>query len=396
MTQDPLIPSAAAAMTLALDLGRASGPTVAVKECLAIAGLPTRSGCAAFEHAPPAEVNADAVQALLDAGCHITGRANMHELAFGMTGANAHTGTPENPGWPDRIPGGSSSGSAALVAAGTVDFAVGTDTGGSIRQPAACCGIYGFKPTFGRISRAGALPVGSSLDCIGPFARSAEMITRAMAALDPTFTPEPCGGAPTLAVVRPDAAPEILAVFDAATTALGLTGTEDLPGLDEAFDAGMIVINAEIATEFGALAASDATLGADVRGRILKARATTATQLAEAEVVRAHFTAATDALLAGCDAIIMPTLPLVPPTWAEAQNPMNILPLTRFVRPFNLSGHPALTIPVLTDSGLPAGLQIVGAKGADARLCAIAEWIAAQLADSGLLAPTAPSEKETA
>ncbi len=135
------------------------------------------------------KIHADVVANLLSAGCRIVGKTKMHELAYGMTGINAFEGTPINPRYPDRIPGGSSSGSAAAVAAGLVDFAIGTDTGGSIRQPAICCGVIGFKPTFGRVSRKGALPAQSSLDCIGPFARNLSMIERAMSAIDPTFQP---------------------------------------------------------------------------------------------------------------------------------------------------------------------------------------------------------------
>jgi hypothetical protein len=141
----------------AMSLG-GDGLRVAVKDSLDIAGYPTRGGSAALADAPPAARHADVVQAVLDAGCRIIGKANMHELAYGVTGVNRWTGTPANPLHPGHIPGGSSSGSAAAVAAGLCDFALGTDTGGSIRTPAACCGVFGLKPTFGRVSRQGAWP----------------------------------------------------------------------------------------------------------------------------------------------------------------------------------------------------------------------------------------------
>ncbi|KAA2313997.1 amidase [Pseudooceanicola sediminis] len=367
-------------MTVSLDLGTSGGPRVAVKECLAIEGLPTRAGSAALADAPPALAHAQVVQTLLDTGCQIVGRANMHELAYGMTGANAHTGTPQNPRWPDRIPGGSSSGSAVLVAQGAVDFAVGTDTGGSIRQPAGCCGVFGLKPTFGRISRAGATPVASTLDSIGPFAATAPMLTRAMSLMDPTFQAESLASPPSLALLRPEAASDITASFDAATKLLhDATLTEaTLPSLDAAYHASMTIIGHEIAAEFGALAASNATLGADVRARILNGTRITARQLADAEAVRTRFTAEIDALLDTHDAILLPLLARTPPTWAVAADPAAVLPMTRFIRQFNMSGHPALALPTLTADGLPAGLQLIGAKGADARLCAIAEWIAAR------------------
>ncbi|MBN3843099.1 amidase family protein, partial [Burkholderia sp. Ac-20349] len=124
------------------------GPTIAIKDTIDIAGHPTRAASRALADAPPAEQHADVVRLLLDAGWQIAGKANMHELAFGMTGINDYTGTPVNPQDATRIPGGSSSGSASLVGLGTVDAALGTDTGGSIRGPAACCGVAGLKKGY--------------------------------------------------------------------------------------------------------------------------------------------------------------------------------------------------------------------------------------------------------
>ena len=138
-----------------LDIGGA-GPTVAVKDTIDIAGFPTRAGSRALDDAAPAAANAEVVQRLLDRAYHIVGKTNMHELAFGTTGINLWTGTPLNYHFPAYVPGGSSSGSAAAVAAGQAQLALGTDTGGSIRIPAACCGVFGLKPSFGRVSRQGA------------------------------------------------------------------------------------------------------------------------------------------------------------------------------------------------------------------------------------------------
>lgn len=153
-------------LILPLDQG-GDGPRVAVKDVIDIAGTPTRAGSRALADRPAAATHARAVQHLLDAGCRIVGKANMHELAFGMTGVNDWTGTPVNPRYPNLVPGGSSSGSATAVAAGLWDWALGTDTGSSIRAPAACCGVVGLKPTFGRLSRHGLTPENSSLDCVG-------------------------------------------------------------------------------------------------------------------------------------------------------------------------------------------------------------------------------------
>ena len=168
----------------------ANGLRVGIKDCIDIAGYPTRAGSAALANATRATRHATVVQSLLDGGCRLVGKTTLHELAYGVTGINPWSGTPLNPRFPDRVPGGSSSGSAVAVAAERVDFALGTDTGGSIRLPAACCGVYGLKPTYGRLSRVGVQPPTSSLDCVGPLARDLDMLERAMALLDPTFTAE--------------------------------------------------------------------------------------------------------------------------------------------------------------------------------------------------------------
>lgn len=350
-------------------------PRVAVKDCLDVAGHPTRCGSAAFAGAAPAQVHAAVVERLVQAGCRIIGKTRMHELAYGMTGVNAAMGTPVNPRWPDRIPGGSSSGSAVAVAAGEVDFAIGTDTGGSVRQPAICCGVIGFKPTFGRINRRGAHPAQSSLDCIGPFARSMPMIERAMQAMDPSFVPETLSRAPKLARLRTRFDRD---VGDSLILPMMAQGYElpyvDLPLLDDAFRAAMTVIGRETALAFGHLVTNGAALGEDIRSRLSAAMAITEDELHRAEAVRAAFTAEVDALLGSYDAILTPALPSVPPLLSEATDPAKVLPLTRYLRPFNLSGHPAIVLPTLTSDGLPSGVQIVGRHGADAQVCAIARW----------------------
>lgn len=352
--------------------------SVVVKDCIDVTGTVTGCGSAAYVDAAPASSHADVVQSLLQAGCKIIGKANMHELAFGMTGVNDFHGTPVNPLWPDRIPGGSSSGSAVAVAGGLCDFSVGTDTGGSVRQPAICCGVYGMKPTFGRISRAGCQPAQSSLDCIGVLARTAPMLTQGMAAIDPGFVPAELGGAPKFARIK--------ATLDKTVGDHLLYGLMEgvpevdyltLEGLDEAFRAGMTIIGAETARAFGHLIDEGAPLGDDIRTRLAAARNVSAEDVAKAELVRREFTAAVDRILENADALMTPALPIVPPTLDEAQDPGTVLQLTRFLRPFNLSGHPAIVLPCAPTTGsLPMGVQIVGRKGDDARLCAIAEWMA--------------------
>jgi len=355
---------------------RADAPRVAIKDSIDIAGMTTRGGSRLFADAPPASEHADVARALLDAGCRIVGKANMHELAYGVTGINGWTGTPRNPRWPDRIPGGSSSGSAAAVAAGLCDFALGTDTGGSIRVPAACCGVYGLKPSFGRISRRGVMPAESSLDCVGPFARDLATIERAMAMLDPGFAVDPLDAPPRLGWVAVDADAEVKRAVDGRLAASGcMIVPVALPGMAAAFDAGLTIIAAETFAAYGMFVDASG-LGADIRERLGAAGRITPDQLDAAEGVRADFAAAVDAVLAQVDALVLPTMPGFPPTLAEAIDPgAAIGGLTGFVRPFNLSGHPALTMPVVAANGLPAGIQLVGRRGGDAALCAVARWL---------------------
>jgi amidase len=367
------------AFTSRFSLGGA-GPTVAIKDSIDIAGMPTRGGSAALAGAAPAESHADVVEALLAADWHIVGKTNMHELAYGMTGVNRWAGTPVNPQDVRRIPGGSSSGSAVAVGSGAVDVALGSDTGGSIRVPAACCGVIGLKPTFGLVSRRGAWPHESSLDCVGPFARDVAYLSRVMSVIAPQFdlaaANRPLANA-RIGVVSIDdgvqVAPEVQSALDSALTASGWhTSPCTLVDMTPAFDAGMAIINHETWRAFGHLT-GNGKLGEDVERRLMMASATTAAQLQLAEQVRTRFTASVSQALEQFDALLLPTLPVLPPTLAGVAAGASVLTISALVRPFNLSGHPALSFPVaVPGSTLKTGLQLVGRKGDDARLCALA------------------------
>jgi amidase len=352
-----------------------SGPSIAIKDCIDIQGMPTCGGSAALADAPPASSHADVVRHLLNADWQIVAKTNMHELAYGMTGINDWSGTPVNPQDPARMPGGSSSGSAVAVGAGLVDAAIGSDTGGSIRLPAACCGVIGFKPTYGRVSRVGAYPKRSTLDCVGPFARKMAMITAVMATITPGFDRARASTAQSTARVRLVRTDSDAAITDAVQQAFKATGwqgeTITLEGMQAAFTAGMVLINAETYAAFGALT-GQGKLGADIEQRLQAAGTTTAAAIAEAEVTRAMFSATVDAALQDADALLLPSLPQLPPTLAAIRSGVPVLTLSSLVRPFNLSGHPALSIPVpLPGTALMASLQLVGRKGDDEKLCAL-------------------------
>jgi amidase len=358
-----------------------SGARVGIKDSIDIEGYPTGLGSAVFADAPPAARHAAVVKALLDHGCRLVGKTGMHELAYGVTGINGWAGTPVNPKYPDRVPGGSSSGSAVAVAAGLVDFALGTDTGGSIRIPAACCGVYGLKPTYGRVSRDGVHPQTSSLDCVGPFARDLSQLEAAMAIIDPTFTSLPTPNVVRVGVPAVETAaaiaPAITQAVERALTRAGVVQQAlQLPSFGAAFNAGLTTIAFENWATYGHLIDSPA-LGLDIRTRLLGARDITREAYAAAEGVRTTFRAEVDAALEHVDVLALPTLPDFPLRLTETQDAKSVLQTTALVRQFNLSGHPALTLPITPAAPLPVSLQLVGRHGHDAALCAVARHLIA-------------------
>jgi amidase len=366
-----------------LSLG-GTGASIAIKDTIDIAGYASTAASRALADTAPAAEHAEVVARLLAAGWRVVGKANMHELAFGMTGINDYTGTPQNPQDATRIPGGSSSGSAAAVGLKLADAALGTDTGGSIRGPAACCGVLGLKPTFGRVSRHGVAPRESSLDCVGPFAREMSMLVAVMQAITADFDAQAARvwqGACKVGVVQAEAIPEIGAALARAADVAGCTAhAVRLDGLAAAFDAGLAVINVETSRAFGHLLETG-KLGVDLDTRLRAAAKTTAAQLDAAQQIRRQFTAAVDHALDNVDVLILPTLPALPITLDEARGGASVIAMSSLIRPFNLSGHPALSLPLpIAGSPLKAGLQIVGRKGQDEQVCAIAARFEAALA----------------
>lgn len=350
------------------------GMRVAIKDCIDITGETTTAGSRALAGRPQAAQDAAIVGRLRAAGCTIAGRVTMHELAYGVTGVNGWTGTPINPAYPHLVPGGSSSGSAAAVAAGLVDAAIGTDTGGSIRVPAACCGVVGFKPTFGRVSRDGLTPASSSLDCAGPFARSVADIERIMAMLLSDWRDTRAPHAPRVAFVADAGDEAVLTITRAAAESAFAITPMTLPGMAAAQQAGLRIIGRESWDAFAPLLESG-LIGRDVHDRLLAASRISDPEVAEAEAVRGSFAAEVDRLLADFDAIALPTLPAVPPSLLAVTDPAAALPMTANCRPFNLSGHPAIALPVGEAGGAPVSLQLIGRTGGDEALCALARTI---------------------
>ena len=349
-----------------------TGYRVAIKDNISVEGVTNTLGSAVFKDAPKEKVNAQVVNNLLQGNCQIIGKSNMHELAFGMTGVNEHFGTPTNKHYSDYMVGGSSSGSAAAVAAGEVDFSIGTDTGGSIRLPAACCGVYGFKPTFDRVSRLGVVPKKSSLDCVGPMAASINMIEVAMSVLDSGFVKANSSDNMIMAYLKVDSEQFIenrcidaLNHFDAQVEHIDI----DKALFTAAFQAGVCLMNYEMAQEFGPVT-DDPKLGEDIRARLLKAQSITDTEIESAISVGREFSALIDTLLSKYTVLALPTLPTLPLSRNDVLTGKADLSLSKLVRPFNLSGHPVVSMPLSGKS--PISLQLVAAKHQDEQLCAIA------------------------
>lgn len=356
------------------------GLTFAVKDNIDIVGTVSGMGSAAFENSACAVKTATIAERLTNSGFQLVGKLVMHELAFGMTGINQFSGTAINVVYPDCIPGGSSSGCASSVAAGDVDVAIGTDTGGSIRLPAACCGVVGFKPTFDRVDRDGVQPKESSLDCVGPFARNVELIEKAMTAMDPSFKIQEAPKKIKLGVLNVSMSDDVRAGFVNALEKITASSNVviervELKGMDDAFKAAMTLICSEMYAEFSDLPA--AKLGADVASRLLAAKEISTSQVSEAEAIRVSFTQEVNDLLKSFDALILPTLPSSPLTLEDAENGVTDLNSSALIRQFNLSGHPAISLPIASPT--PLSIQLVGELNSDETLCAIAKRLEQEL-----------------
>ncbi len=354
-----------------LDAPAGGGVRLAVKDAIDVEGVPTTVGCAAVaDEAEPASADADCVATARVAGARIMGKTNLHELCFGTSGINPWFGTPINPVAPDRVPGGSSSGSAVAVATGEADVGYGTDTGGSVRIPAACCGVVGLKTTFGRISTKGVWPLAPSLDTIGPLARTVADAVVGMALLEPGFQPL---DRPATVVGRlrvPDVDPALEAAVDAALAAAELDVVDvELPGWDECNASFMVLLLAEAwaadrrLLERAPERVSEAsTIGLNIGATFTGERVDGARsgQVAWQQQLSA---------LVGerVELLALPTLAGMPPRLERVDD----LNLTRMTRPLNLSGSPALALPVPVEGwSLPGSLQLVGPSGGEELLCA--------------------------
>ena len=338
-----------------------AGVSVAVKDLIDVEGVPTTAACRAVaETAEPAARDATCLKEIrrrVDAGeAWLVGKTNLHELAYGTTGINPWYGTPINPRYPHVLPGGSSSGSATAVASGDAVVGLGSDTGGSVRIPAACCGIAGLKTTWGRIPLTGVWPLAPSLDTIGPLAADVAGLVVGMQMLEPGFDTGDASGA-VIGRIRPvEANPVVDAAVDRALAIAGLAVTDvALPGWRAAWEAADVILSAEAWRVDGPLlASSPAGIGELTAERIAAGESVTTAAEAAARRTQLSWQHALEAELAEVHVLALPVLADLPPLVDSAPVGLNRLTL-----PVNLAGLPALSLPVGEVDGRPVALQLV-------------------------------------
>ena len=351
------------------------GEVVAVKDLVDVRGTPTTAGGKILARRPALH-DAPLVSNIRAHGCVVIGKTNLHEWAFGSTSMNLHYGPVRNPRDTARVAGGSSGGSAAAVAAGACDWAVGSDTGGSVRIPAGLCGIVGFKPTFGTIDTTGVVGLSFSLDTIGSLAPDVETATRAnawMAGIE--------DWAPVHAIPR-----ELLRLavpagwvtgLDAETAAAwrrvadGIPEIE-LPDLDRMQKVCLDIMYSEaVAVHRRWMAEQPGLYAPDVLARLQGGLSVTGADYVDAQADQKRLRIEVEHAMRGIDALLLPSTAAVAPLIAPQ---VDTSPLVRFTRPFNVTGQPVFSLPAPVP-GLPVGIQVVGHTGRDAELAAVARGL---------------------
>jgi aspartyl-tRNA(Asn)/glutamyl-tRNA(Gln) amidotransferase subunit A len=361
---------------------RSQGTRLAVKDLFDTAGVRTTYGSKVFaDHVP--DTTASAVLRLERAGYVSVGKANLHEFAWGITSENPHYGSVPNPAAPGRVAGGSSGGNAAALVAGVVEAALGTDSGGSVRIPAACCGITGFKPSFGLVPIDGCFPLAPSFDHVGPMARDVAGCERMMRALADGFVP---ASLDSLADVRVGVAwieradPLVKRQVERAAALLPSARPVEVPFPEDVYPA--------FAREAAEVHAEPFAKHRDLYGENVARKVAWALKVPDVDVetalaARERYRERIAALLEGLDLVVTPTIPMVAP-------PLGIGDLALRERmieltfPWNAIGAPALALPCgPAEDGLPASIQLIGKPGDDALVLAAGRLLERALADAG-------------
>lgn len=377
------------------DPGALAGVPFGVKDLFDVAGLPTTAGAAIRANAAPALSDAEAVQRLTQAGAVLVATLNMDEFAYGFATVNAAFGTTRNPHDPARLAGGSSGGSAAVVAAGQLPFALGSDTNGSVRVPASLCGTYALKPGHGDLPLEGTFPFAESFDDIGPFANSAQDIAavwRVLSGSTETAPEQPLRLARLGGRFRENADPHQLAAIDAIAPDAPIV---ELPEIARARSAAFLIT----AYEGGRLHREELArnaMGFDpaTRDRLLAGALLPDDLYREAQAFRANYLAEIAPLLAEFDVLLAPAAPCVAPL---VDDPMIEIDgalcaaranLGIHTQPISFTGLPALAVPLCRPGRLPLGLQLIGRRGGEPALFQLAE----KLERSGIVGVTALRE----
>ena len=373
------------------DRGPLHGIPFAAKDLFYTRGIRTTVGSKILQDFIP-DHDAAVIEKLREAGAVLIGKTGLHEWAYGITSNNPHFGAIHNPWDTTRIPGGSSGGSTAALAAGLCSFSLGSDTGGSIRIPASFCGVVGLKPTFGRVSRWGMFPLGYSLDHAGPFAHTVEdaaLVYQAMAGHDardettverpvalPAFAEDPRLERRKIGVPRnfyyENLDPEVDHAVKKAFVVLGELGAEltpiDVPDMEEFNSVGKLILSAEATSVHRSrLQERRGDFGDDVRALLEQGEAVLATEYLDAQRRRRELVRDFNRLFTQADFIAAPTAPIAAPKIGEGTvsigaSSVEVRPaVTRLVRAVNLGGWPTLSVPCgFTSYGLPIGLQLIG------------------------------------
>jgi aspartyl-tRNA(Asn)/glutamyl-tRNA(Gln) amidotransferase subunit A len=366
-----------------IDRGPLHGIPYALKDLFATSGIRTTCGSKIFANRIP-DHDSEVCKTLTEAGAVLMGKTGMHEFAYGITNDNPHFGPVRNPRDPARIPGGSSGGSGAAVAADLVFFAMGTDTGGSIRVPASYCGCVGLKPTYGSISRSGVFPLGLSLDHVGPLTRTvrdAEIVMNVIAG------PRAAGSVAGRKIGVPEnffnerVAPEIAAAFGQTLSTAESLGFSlvpiSVPDPAEINTIGRVILSCEAAAVLQPWLDRRDDFGADVLALLDQGRLVSAVDYIEARRLRKVYRKRWSEIWNRVDVVLTPTTPIRAPLIGQTKVADEDVRLasTRFVRPFNVLGLPALSIPFPT-STLPVGIQLIGQPFAEHAVFAVAALLA--------------------
>jgi aspartyl-tRNA(Asn)/glutamyl-tRNA(Gln) amidotransferase subunit A len=348
------------------------GQVVAVKDLVDVRGMVTTGGGTILP-AVPATDDAPVVARMRDHGCVVMGKTNLHEWAFGVTSQNPHYGGVANPRAPGRIPGGSSGGSAVAVAAGLCDWAVGSDTGGSIRIPAAFCGVVGIKPTLGTVDTTGVIPLSRTLDTLGPLAPDVATAARALAAMS-ELTGLVAAAPRSLdrfRVAVPRGWGRDLDETNAPAWAAVSRGLPeiDFPDQHELGTAGLSILFAEAADYHRRWVEKyPDRYGDDVLALLRRGLETNRSAYVQALLDQSRLRQQAEQAMADWDALLVPGTRIAPP---PADKPYDRADLTSYTRPFNTTGQPVVSLPAPV-MGLPVGIQVVGHFGADAALLEVA------------------------